>query len=65
MNTKMRCSNCKEVIESKHRHDWVQCSCKGLFVDGGSNYFRAGGKHLKTSTVIDENGEAPLYETVE
>ena len=29
MNTKNKamCKNCKEIIESKHVHDWVSCSC--------------------------------------
>lgn len=45
-----KCKNCGDVIESKHRHDWVACSCfknefdnKGFFIDGGTDYFRIGG----------------------
>lgn len=38
-----RCRNCGDEIESKHRHDWVQCSCGAIFVDGGKNYLRSGG----------------------
>jgi hypothetical protein len=37
-----RCGKCKEVIESKHRHDWVQCPCKATYVDGGLDYLRRG-----------------------
>ena len=47
---KARCRNCLEVIESKHSHDWVSCSCfenkmgtQGIFIDGGDDYGRYGG----------------------
>jgi len=40
------CHNCHTVIESKHRHDWVQCNCvppdNGIYVDGGLTYQRRG-----------------------
>lgn len=37
------CAACGDVIVSKHRHDFVKCKCGKTFVDGGSDYFRAGG----------------------
>ena len=36
----IRCKNCGEVIESKHRHDYVQCKCGNCAVDGGLCYLR-------------------------
>lgn len=41
-----RCLNCNEKIESKHRHDLVDCECGGLAVDGGHDY-------IKRSYVVD------------
>lgn len=38
-----RCKRCGDVIESKSRHDWKQCSCGAIFVDGGRDYLRHGG----------------------
>lgn len=38
----VQCHDCKETIESKFTHDFVQCSCKGTFVDGGHSYNRWG-----------------------
>lgn len=35
-----RCLKCNEVIESKHRHDFVTCSCGNISVDGGKEYLR-------------------------
>lgn len=37
-----RCTHCKTVVESKHRHDWVGCKCGKIFVDGGLVYQRFG-----------------------
>lgn len=43
IRNKIQCLKCGDVIESKHRHDWVQCSCGACFVDGGHDYMRVGG----------------------
>ncbi len=50
---KARCTNCGDIIESKYRHNFVQCSCfsvsTGIFLDGGNTYWRCGGNfsHLE------------------
>ena len=38
-----RCRKCGTVVESRHRHDFVWCACQSIFVDGGTEYIRAGG----------------------
>lgn len=44
---KIKCLSCGEELESKHRHDFVECSCENqTFVDGGNDYLRVGGKRL-------------------
>jgi len=35
-----RCRKCKDVIESKFRHDFVTCKCGAISVDGGHDYQR-------------------------
>ena len=35
-----QCKICKQVIQSKHRHDFVSCKCGEISVDGGTNYIR-------------------------
>jgi hypothetical protein len=40
---KAQCLKCGDIIESKSVHDWVQCSCAAVFVDGGKEYLRRGG----------------------
>jgi hypothetical protein len=36
-----QCLQCFDVIESRHRHDYVTCSCGSISVDGGLAYLRA------------------------
>lgn len=38
-----KCAKCGDIIESKSRHNFVECSCKAIFVDGGNDYIRRGG----------------------
>lgn len=47
---KAKCKNCNDVIQSKSNHDFITCSCfkncetnKGIFLDGGDEYYRYGG----------------------
>ena len=50
IRNRVQCPTCKEIIESKSRHDFVVCGCwdpveggSGVFVDGGLDYQRSGG----------------------
>ncbi len=55
----IRCKHCGDIIESKHRHDFVSCSCGSCHVDGGLDYFRRGFMHSPEEDFID------LSETIE
>ena len=37
-----RCLSCGDIILSTYRHDFQECSCGSLFVDGGLDYHRRG-----------------------
>ncbi len=39
-----QCADCKDIIESKFRHDFVNCKCGAIYVDGGLAYIRRVGK---------------------
>ena len=60
---KAKCSKCGDIIESKYRHDYVECSCGSIFVDGGKEYLRRGYKKeggdcfIELSEFIDEEGD--------
>lgn len=39
---RVKCKKCGDIIESKHRYDFVRCKCSAIFVDGGQDYQRLG-----------------------
>lgn len=41
----IKCNHCGDIIESKHRHDFRECKCGTVFVDGGLDYCRVGFKN--------------------
>lgn len=38
-----KCAKCHDVIQSVHNHDFVECECGAIAVDGGNSYLRAVG----------------------
>jgi hypothetical protein len=53
----IKCTKCKDIIESKYRHDFVKCSCQAVAVDGGTAYLRRlgnPGDFIDLSEVTDE-----------
>ena len=54
----IKCRNCGDVIESVSVHDFKQCSCRKVAVDGGHNYLRRCGDP-------DEWEDMSEYEDVE
>ena len=38
----IKCNLCGDIIESKHRHEFVSCKCGCCSVDGGTDYLRRG-----------------------
>ena len=53
------CNKCDEFIFSAHRHDFRECKCGNIFVDGGQEYLRRGGKALEDGSYIDMSWELP------
>ena len=46
----IKCKHCGDIIESKHRHDFVFCKCQTVAVDGGHDYLK---RTFKTSPSED------------
>jgi hypothetical protein len=40
ISNKIKCNYCKDIIESKYRHDFKECKCKRVSVDGGLDYLK-------------------------
>lgn len=49
-----QCLDCGDTIESTHRHDFKQCSCGNVFVDGGLDYLRYGWKNSNWIPLSEE-----------
>ena len=43
-----KCLKCGDKIVSKHRYDYVTCSCGNVSVDGGLDYCRRSFKEMDT-----------------
>lgn len=42
VRNRCQCAQCRDIIESCHRHDFVRCGCGAIFTDGGKSYIRRG-----------------------
>lgn len=61
MRNRAKCKLCNDVLESFHRTDYVECSCKEIAVDGGNDYFRASARDWRNFLRIDdEDNEIPI-----
>ena len=52
---RIRCAKCGDLLHSKHVHDWVSCSCKAVYVDGGDRYCHLGG-HPEDIIIVEDDG---------
>jgi len=52
-----KCRLCSSIIQSKHMHDLVICSCGEISVDGGFDYFHASVKSDTSNLlIVDDEG---------
>lgn len=51
------CLGCGDFIVSKHRHDFVTCTCGAISVDGGQAYLRRVGSSIAEGTYTDHSWE--------
>ena len=56
----IQCNICGDIIESKFRHHFVECSCGACFVDGGNAYQRIGCKEGGCYTDLSVIEEVPF-----
>lgn len=52
-----QCLYCFDIVESAHRHDWQQCKCGALYVDGGLEYIRRGAANFDMVNELCEYSE--------
>ena len=62
-----QCMKCGDIICSKHVHDFVQCRCGAIFVDGGLEYLRRGGEpddYVDRSLIMDQDALSECVDAV-
>lgn len=47
---RIMCDSCKDIIISRHTHDYVTCKCGNVSTDGGTSYFHRSWKDGATYT---------------
>ena len=52
------CLACGDYIFSRHRHDFVTCTCSAISVDGGQSYLRRAGS-LTPGSYVEHSWELP------
>lgn len=59
---RVKCLECGEILVSKFRHDYQECSCDNhAFTDGGDDYIRCGAMRLsKLVIILDDGTEKPF-----
>ena len=51
LRNRCQCRLCGDIIESRERHEFVNCECGEIFTDGGTDYIRRGANDL--NNIID------------
>lgn len=54
MKNEAKCKKCGDYLISEYRHDFKQCSCGAIFIDGGNDYMRRGGNPEDFDDIIEE-----------
>lgn len=53
---KAQCRQCNDIITSTHVHDFKECKCGEISVDGGKEYLRRGGDLLDIIELSEYEG---------
>lgn len=59
ITNKIKCKKCGDIVESKSVHDYVECSCGAVAVDGGHEYLRRVGKldDIEDLSEVEKDGK--------
>ena len=56
MKNRAKCRLCESIIESMHTHDYVECKCGEIAVDGGNDYMRCVFRNFENFLRVDDEG---------
>lgn len=60
LQNQVRCNKCNDEPYSAHRHDFVECKCGNIAVDGGMDYLKRSGD-LYNYTELSVSIEKGVY----
>ena len=60
IRNRIKCKKCGDIIESKSVHDFVECRCRSIAVDGGHEYQRWVGniEDIEDLSIIEKDNTA-------
>ena len=59
IKNQVKCLKCNDIIVSRHRHDFVTCTCGNVSVDGGQDYPKRSATDItlvEEMSIIEEDG---------
>lgn len=56
MRNRAKCLLCKDILESFHEHDQVECSCGEISISGGLSHYYASARDFKHFLRVDDEG---------
>lgn len=65
MRNRAKCKLCGDLLESFHRHDYVQCKYKAIAIDGGTDYCRCFAVDWNNFIRIDDEDKEIIPEIIE
>ncbi len=60
IRNRIKCKKCGDIIESKSVHDFVECRCRSIAVDGGHEYQRWVGniEDIEDLSIVEKDNTA-------
>jgi len=59
---RVKCGYCGDILISRHRHDFVMCSCEKTFTDGGDDYLHIGGDNYENLSLYSNSDFSEIRE---
>jgi hypothetical protein len=56
MRNRAKCKLCKDIIESKHEHDYAICRCGEISVEGGNENYKCSSISWNNFIRVDDEG---------
>ena len=65
MKNRAKCKLCSSIIESVNVHDYVECSCGEIAIDGGDEYHKTYARDYANFLRVDDEGNEIIVKVVD